>query len=645
VAPEVLNGDSYDTKADVYSFGMILFELFALQVPFDDESGKKFIRTIMNEAGECLSLTDVEGLKREIINNAYRPAVPDCWPEMASLMQKAWDVDPAVRPMFFDCEVTIVNLLDQIAEDGNRYTQDVSNYGTDEMQNDYREWNPHDENTDDRREFLFAEVAPQVTCTVDLQKDCLQSIVVTATCFIETCEELWVGTESGLVLVFSLLDGRLVCSRQICSTRLILMQARGSCLWCASDDGMICLVNLYGFALEATWRAVSEQVSPAFFNHLEMWLGCPNMGTMMVYDITDILQYTTDFIDKDKIVAALDTIQPLQLMAVATDGKGIQIEVARGKKGIKLAPGQVPLPITHSTTLNDLVMIACGRSIVGLNSAKEKLFQCDLDELYGRATCLRSFSNDNDIWVGCDSGQLLFISDGKLARGPSLFCRIIDIVELGTNSKAVLSYDGSVSIFNSASRSVKKETRLKSERSVGHSLIASRSCFWCILLDGKLFRISLLLDSEARLPDYQTPSVAHLAGNPEYNDTWFKLRSMLDVMMAEALPRLPAHLPPVFEPCSDGSFKAHITELFQSYSTTTKLQVIIVLLKHLEDLSILQYRHLALARSHMWMSGASHHKIIKNIENSGWVETKPIREFVIAEVKKMIATLKSRSLV
>ncbi|XP_057967827.1 uncharacterized protein LOC131157578 [Malania oleifera] len=91
-APEVLAeqekpgnacGSKYTEKADVYSFGMLCFEILTGKVPFEDGhlQGDKMSRNI--RAGE-------------------RPLFPFCSPKyLANLTRRCWQTDPIQRPSFF----------------------------------------------------------------------------------------------------------------------------------------------------------------------------------------------------------------------------------------------------------------------------------------------------------------------------------------------------------------------------------------------------------------------------------------------------------------------------------------------------------------------------------------------------------------
>ena len=82
MAPEIVRQEDYSEMADVYSFGIIMWELLTRQEPY---------------AGETSGL----GLAYAVANEGLRPPIPAYCPrEWASLMVRAWDAEPARRPTF-----------------------------------------------------------------------------------------------------------------------------------------------------------------------------------------------------------------------------------------------------------------------------------------------------------------------------------------------------------------------------------------------------------------------------------------------------------------------------------------------------------------------------------------------------------------
>src|SRR6266511_2146956 len=75
IAPEVLQGKTHTKESDVYSIGMLMWELFAGHPPFDDMAHDYH-----------LILQICEGLRPQILSN-----MPDNY---AQMMQMCWDVDP-----------------------------------------------------------------------------------------------------------------------------------------------------------------------------------------------------------------------------------------------------------------------------------------------------------------------------------------------------------------------------------------------------------------------------------------------------------------------------------------------------------------------------------------------------------------------
>ncbi len=86
MAPELIQGLRYDEKVDVYSFGMVLFELVSGEIPFAAMYGKE-----MNHVR----------IVYDVVKHAARPAVPAHVPDaMRRLIAACWAQDPKDRPSF-----------------------------------------------------------------------------------------------------------------------------------------------------------------------------------------------------------------------------------------------------------------------------------------------------------------------------------------------------------------------------------------------------------------------------------------------------------------------------------------------------------------------------------------------------------------
>ena len=84
MAPEIFAGKQYDKSVDVYSFSFIIYVVYAEQLPFE---------------GDPVAATP--WAYADAIKSGKRPGVPPaCPPEVAQVMQRAWDDDPARRPGF-----------------------------------------------------------------------------------------------------------------------------------------------------------------------------------------------------------------------------------------------------------------------------------------------------------------------------------------------------------------------------------------------------------------------------------------------------------------------------------------------------------------------------------------------------------------
>jgi serine/threonine protein kinase len=82
MAPEVLRGETYCLSSDVYSFGIVLWEMIARKLPYDE-------------------LPSSEQIFHEVTAKHARPTIPPhANPDLKSLMLACWHPNPEKRPPF-----------------------------------------------------------------------------------------------------------------------------------------------------------------------------------------------------------------------------------------------------------------------------------------------------------------------------------------------------------------------------------------------------------------------------------------------------------------------------------------------------------------------------------------------------------------
>ncbi|KAL2922650.1 Serine/threonine-protein kinase STY13 [Bienertia sinuspersici] len=92
MAPEVLDGQPYDHKCDVYSYGICLWEIYCCAMPYAD-----------------LSFSEVSSA---VVARNLRPQIPRCCPNsLASVMKMCWDASPEKRPEM-DVVVRMIEAID-----------------------------------------------------------------------------------------------------------------------------------------------------------------------------------------------------------------------------------------------------------------------------------------------------------------------------------------------------------------------------------------------------------------------------------------------------------------------------------------------------------------------------------------------------
>jgi len=104
MAPEVLRGERYDERVDVYSYAVTLLEMLVVEESIFVVFEKEFKRI----KGKNMALTPL-ALTRMVAMEHFRPHLPDTVPkELAALISDCWKPDPNSRPSFD----VIMNRLD-----------------------------------------------------------------------------------------------------------------------------------------------------------------------------------------------------------------------------------------------------------------------------------------------------------------------------------------------------------------------------------------------------------------------------------------------------------------------------------------------------------------------------------------------------
>jgi serine/threonine protein kinase len=109
VAPEILDPKrrtgGYDWRSDVYSFGIVMYEIATRRFPFEDDHGEKFRRGIG---------VDHHAFIDAIINEDLRPIIEEnnpplyClniggWADYCKLMTRCWDPELGMRLAQYFC--------------------------------------------------------------------------------------------------------------------------------------------------------------------------------------------------------------------------------------------------------------------------------------------------------------------------------------------------------------------------------------------------------------------------------------------------------------------------------------------------------------------------------------------------------------
>lgn len=94
MAPEVINHQPYDQKADIFSLAIVLWELVTAKVPYDT----------MTPLQAALGVR--QGLRPDLPENAH--------PKLVDLMQRCWVATPDKRPSFSEITAQLETLFEEV---------------------------------------------------------------------------------------------------------------------------------------------------------------------------------------------------------------------------------------------------------------------------------------------------------------------------------------------------------------------------------------------------------------------------------------------------------------------------------------------------------------------------------------------------
>ncbi|CAN4083503.1 unnamed protein product [Withania somnifera] len=107
MAPEVIEHKPYDHKADVFSFGVVLWELLTGEIPY------AYLTPLQAAIG--------------VVQQGLRPTIPkSTHPKLAELLEKCWKQDPTERPDFSEILDILKQLTREVGDDGEDRHKDKS---------------------------------------------------------------------------------------------------------------------------------------------------------------------------------------------------------------------------------------------------------------------------------------------------------------------------------------------------------------------------------------------------------------------------------------------------------------------------------------------------------------------------------------
>lgn len=98
MAPEVAKRLPYTEKVDMYSFGIVLWQIITSKTPFEGLNREKFMSDVVEEGNR----PDLGEIDRAIFENGENKFLEEMCEELQDICAKCWDPDYKLRPEMRD---------------------------------------------------------------------------------------------------------------------------------------------------------------------------------------------------------------------------------------------------------------------------------------------------------------------------------------------------------------------------------------------------------------------------------------------------------------------------------------------------------------------------------------------------------------
>jgi len=489
LAPEVLKGESYDTQSDVYSFGMVMYEVLARRIPFDEfYEHPRFMREITLPDGSQTSVLKEQNLKAAILSEGLLPTLPlTPLGPLAELMSMCWLPSPDARPTFngavnvsqdvfsrclrggFDT-LARVNLRSLLSEETVVVSQERDMYNdvlSDPIETSDGDVHVAEPSAPPTSQVTTSEFS-DATLLLDMNECTFTKFSMSCMTVRQQEGQVWVGSLNGMVVVYSLQTNSVMVILRFSDSRVVEMVPYLATVVCVLETGHAHFIHAFTFQETHSVCLTTDTVSAvhlasASFN--DLWCSCPNVMHAGVWRLSQGAVGAPTFI------------------RVLMDDTGLRVESGKKRFG-KPPSGRTPIIVDAITSRQAVVILACTGVVVTLNSDLQAVEVFTVERECGRITSMHPCGGKT--LLGTYQGVVQLDGD----RLFSLRTRIVDIQNFSGGEFLCLGYDGSL-VWTSKLHQPVKEFKLP----CGNSTLVKLGMFNAKVLyglrDGKLYSMAL----------------------------------------------------------------------------------------------------------------------------------------------------------